>query len=98
MEDPREVIRGWLLDFARNEHPPNDAVVPCIMAQHGWRFVAERLLAIREQGFSNAFALEPLTPVIVALYEHHGGPHLTSCPNGRPDDNMPATDSDDGPE
>jgi hypothetical protein len=82
MEDVENVIRGWLLSGAWYEDTTEakQAVVDCIMAQDGWRFVRGRLEHLRREGFHDDFIRTVLRHLLTGLYERHYAPHLDTCP------------------
>jgi hypothetical protein len=81
----QEVVRAWLLDYAWLETTPEAkaAVVDCIMAQDGWKFidaVADQFAGAQWEPGPKAFS-EGIQYALSALYECHGGPHQAACPN-----------------
>lgn len=93
MDDPKEVIRGWLIEGRQKDRttPERVAVVECIMSQNGWRFLQEGLCRLRAEGVIDGESRLELMDLWVALYANHAGPHLASCPHGQPGGDRPAT-------
>ena len=80
-------VREWLMRYAWAEETPADkkAVVDCIMAQDGWRFidaVADRYAGAQWEPGPAAYS-EGTQFALSALYECHAAPHLPGCPAGR---------------
>jgi hypothetical protein len=80
-------VRNWLLGYAWAEdtEAAKTAVVGCIMAQDGWRTIAERaeqFAGAAEQPGPPAFS-RGIEFALSSLYECHSGPHMTDCPQAR---------------
>jgi hypothetical protein len=80
-----EEIKAWLLEYAwLGDEDTQKREVDCIMAQAGWKHLAERTDRRVDAQFGDedpkkvreaAFGME-----LSALYECHDDPHLETCP------------------
>ena len=76
-------VREWLILYAWSGTPDEQiANVDCIMAQGRWKYIdalADKFAGAQEEPGPAAFA-DGVGYALSALYECHGGPHLTTCP------------------
>lgn len=76
-------VREWLLRYAwLGEPDERRREVDCIMSQDNWRYLEARKEQLRGQASGEETNLEEDVNgfALSALYECHGGPHLTTCP------------------
>lgn len=84
MKYTETAVREWLTKYAWLGTTEEQArEVECIMSQDGWKYLDARIEQVKGQASGEEIDLDSDATgyALSALYECHGGPHITTCPH-----------------